>query len=85
MDAQAFTNVEKHSRARQASGELRRGGALALITITDDRVGGASLAKGHGQDGLADRRAGVDGTLTVSSPAGGPTQLTATIPQQPST
>ena len=30
--------------------------------------------------GLADRLAGVDGTLTVSSPAGGPTQLTATIP-----
>jgi signal transduction histidine kinase len=80
--AEALANVEKHSRARQASVELRRVGALVLINITDDGVGGASVAKGHGLAGLADRLAGVDGTLTVSSPAGGPTQLTATIPQQ---
>jgi signal transduction histidine kinase len=83
--AEALTNVEKHSRARHASVELGRVGALAVITITDDGIGGASPAKGHGLSGLADRLAGVDGTLTVSSPAGGPTQLTATIPLQPST
>jgi len=29
---------------------------------------------------LTDRLAGVDGTLAISSPPGGPTQLTATIP-----
>jgi len=46
-------------------------------------VGGASLAKGQGLSGLVDRLAGVDGTLTLSSPIGGPTLLTATIPQQP--
>jgi signal transduction histidine kinase len=80
--AEALANVEKHSRARQASVELRRVGALAVINITDDGIGGASLAKGHGLSGLADRLAGVDGSLTVSSPAGGPTQLTATIPQR---
>ena len=45
-----------------------------MINVTDDGVGGASLAKGHGLAGLADRLAGVDGTLTVSSPAGGPTR-----------
>jgi signal transduction histidine kinase len=81
--AEALANVEKHSRARQASVELRRVGAVAVINISDDGSGGASVAKGHGLSGLADRLAGVDGTLTVSSPAGGPTQLTATIPQQP--
>ena len=78
--AETLANVEKHSRARQASVEVRGVGALAVINITDDGVGGASLAKGHGLSGLADRLAGVDGTLAVSSPAGGPTQLTATIP-----
>ena len=83
--AEALANAEKHSRARHASVELRRLGALAVINITDDGVGGASPAKGHGLSGLTDRLAGVDGTLTVSSPAGGPTQLTATIPLQPST
>lgn len=81
--AEALANMEKHSRARAASVEVRRVGALAVINISDDGVGGASLAKGHGLSGLIDRLAGVDGTLTLSSPAGGPTQLTATIPQQP--
>jgi signal transduction histidine kinase len=81
--AEALANVEKHSRARHASVELRLVGALAVINISDDGIGGASVAKGQGLSGLADRLAGVDGTLTVSSPAGGPTQLTATIPQQP--
>ena len=80
--AEALANVEKHSQARQASVEVRRVGALAVINISDDGIGGASPAKGHGLSGLADRLAGVDGSLTVSSPAGGPTQLTATIPQR---
>jgi signal transduction histidine kinase len=81
--AEALANVEKHSRARHASVELRRVGALAVINISDDGIGGAAVAKGQGLSGLADRLAGVDGTLTVSSQTGGPTQLTATIPQQP--
>jgi signal transduction histidine kinase len=79
--AEALANMEKHSQAHSASVEVRRVGALAVINITDDGVGGASSAKGHGLSGLVDRLAGVDGTLTVSSPAGGPTVLTATIPQ----
>ena len=79
--AEALANMEKHSQARSASIEVRRVGALAVINITDDGVGGASSAKGHGLSGLVDRLAGVDGTLTVSSPSGGPTVLTATIPQ----
>ena len=79
--AEALANLEKHSGARHARIELRDVGALAVINVTDDGVGGASMAKGHGLAGLADRLAGVDGTLTVSSPVGGPTRLTATIPQ----
>ena len=79
--AEALANLEKHSQATSASVEVRSLGALAVINVTDDGVGGASLARGHGMAGLADRLHGVDGTLTVSSPAGGPTQLTATLPQ----
>jgi signal transduction histidine kinase len=81
--AEALANMEKHSQAHSASVEVRGVGALALINITDDGIGGASSAKGHGLSGLVDRLAGVDGTLTVSSPRGGPTQLTATIPLHP--
>ena len=78
--AEALANLEKHSQASQASVEVLGVGALAVINVTDNGIGGASLAKGHGLAGLADRLRGVDGTLTVSSPAGGPTQLTATLP-----
>jgi signal transduction histidine kinase len=39
--------------------------------------------RGHGLAGLADRLRGVDGTMTVSSLVGGPTSLTATLPQAP--
>ncbi len=78
--AEALANMEKHSQAHSASVEVRRVGALTLINITDDGIGGASAAKGHGLSGLVDRLVGVDGTLTLSSPAGGPTVVTATIP-----
>jgi len=79
--AEALANMEKHSQAHAASVQVRRVGAVAVINITDDGVGGASPAKGHGLSGLMDRLAGVDGTLAISSPPGGPTSLTATIPQ----
>lgn len=80
VTAEALTNMAKHSRAKNCWVELRQLGAIAVITVTDDGVGGASMAKGHGLAGLAERLRGVDGTLAVSSPPGGPTHLTATIP-----
>ncbi|MFC7621740.1 sensor histidine kinase [Microlunatus sp. GCM10028923] len=78
--AESLANKEKYSRASTCSVEVRRLGGLVVITITDDGVGGASVAKGHGLAGLTDRLAGVDGNLHVSSPAGGPTMITATVP-----
>jgi signal transduction histidine kinase len=80
--AEALTNVEKHSGATTASVEVRSAGAVVVVTVGDDGVGGASTAKGHGLAGLGDRLLGVGGSLTVSSPVGGPTLLTATVPRQ---
>lgn len=78
--AESLANLEKHSLATTASVEVQRVGRVVVVAVTDDGVGGASLARGHGLAGLADRLAGVDGTLVVDSPAGGPTQVTATLP-----
>jgi len=50
------------------------------LTVTDDGVGGADPAKGTGLAGLAQRAGSVDGTLSISSPAGGPTTITAELP-----
>ena len=54
-------------------------GRLA-VEVIDNGVGGASLAKGHGLAGLADRVAALDGSLGVESPEGGPTTVRAVIP-----
>lgn len=78
--SEALANVSKHSEAQTATLEIAATEELLTITVHDDGRGGAHLGKGHGLAGLADRLAGVDGSLEVRSPAGGPTQITATIP-----
>ncbi|NBE94565.1 sensor histidine kinase [Nonomuraea sp. KC401] len=78
--AEALTNVAKHSRATVCTVQLIRIGDGLMLTIGDDGVGGASVAKGHGLAGLADRLRAVDGELTVHSPEGGPTAIVAEVP-----
>ena len=60
-------------------GAVVEDGALRLWVV-DDGVGGASVDKGHGLAGLVHRLDGVDGRLSVASPAGGPTRVEAVIP-----
>jgi signal transduction histidine kinase len=55
-------------------------GAAVDVRVEDDGRGGAHLGKGQGLAGLAQRLAGVDGTLALTSPDGGPTVVAATIP-----
>jgi signal transduction histidine kinase len=78
--SEALANIAKHSRAGGAwiHGELT-GGLLAL-EIGDDGVGGADLSRGSGLSGLADRIAVVGGTVSVSSPPGGPTSMRVELP-----
>jgi signal transduction histidine kinase len=60
---------------------VERDGALEL-RVGDDGAGGADLSRrgGTGLSGLADRVRTVDGTLSVSSPVGGPTVVTVRLP-----
>ncbi|MBN6052184.1 sensor domain-containing protein [Nonomuraea sp. RK-328] len=78
--AETMTNVAKHSRATVCTVQLTRTGNILMLTIGDDGVGGAHVAKGHGLAGLADRLRAVDGELTVDSPDGGPTVIVAEVP-----
>ena len=78
--AEALTNVAKHSRAGEARVSVERLATGLLVTVSDDGVGGASLAKGHGLAGLDDRVRAAGGVLAVDSPAGDGTRLTAAIP-----
>ncbi len=78
--AEALTNVAKHSGAEACRVSVARTGGQFGAEIVDDGAGGAHIAKGHGLSGLADRVRAIGGTLTVVSPAGGPTTITVAMP-----
>lgn len=78
--SEALTNVHKHSVATEAHIAVERQGDLLTISVTDNGIGGASIAKGHGLAGLAERVRGVEGELFVDSPIGGPTVVQAVLP-----
>ncbi|MFD6864929.1 sensor histidine kinase [Streptomyces diastaticus] len=77
---EALANAVKHSGATKIGIEGRMARGRFLLLITDDGRGGADPAAGTGLTGLADRLAILRGRLSVSSPAGGPTQLRVEVP-----
>jgi signal transduction histidine kinase len=72
--------VAKHSRATRSEVRCRRDGSDLVVEVWDDGSGGATVGPAGGLAGLSGRVEGVDGRFSVSSPAGGPTLVTATIP-----
>jgi len=78
--AEALTNTAKHSAAQACTVTVARNAGLVGVVVTDDGQGGAHVAKGHGLAGLADRVRAASGTLTVTSPIGGPTEIRAELP-----
>jgi len=82
---EAIANVLKHSNARSASIHVTRIAANVRASIHDDGQGGVDATKGSGIAGIRARVNAVDGTLTISSPRGGPTLLVAEVPRVPTT
>lgn len=78
--SEAMTNVLNHADASHAEVTVNRTRSSVTIAVTDDGHGGADPTAGSGLQGLRQRLASVDGTLTVTSPPGGPTTVTGEIP-----
>jgi signal transduction histidine kinase len=78
--AESLTNVAKHSQATEARVMVRMENGNLLIEIEDDGKGGAVPAPASGLSGLQDRAAALDGRLTITSPPGGPTRISARLP-----
>ena len=78
--AEAITNAVKHASAGYVEIALARTSGVLQLTVTDDGVGGAAFGGGTGLQGLRDRADAAGGHLTLVSPAGGPTVLTADLP-----
>lgn len=78
--AESLTNVAKHSGAGHASVEVRQRGNTLTVAVTDDGRGGADAGAGSGLAGIRRRVEALDGTTTVTSPPGGPTEIRVELP-----
>ncbi|MFG2503148.1 sensor histidine kinase [Streptomyces sp. NPDC048441] len=77
--AEAVTNAVKHSGATLVTVHAEQRNDVLHLRVEDNGRGGADPS-GGGLLGLARRVAALDGTLTVASPAQGPTLITAELP-----
>ena len=77
--AEALANAAKHSGASAVRVDLEREDDVLTVRVADDGVGGADPG-GNGLTGLRRRVEAHDGRLTLDSPGGGGTTLTAELP-----
>lgn len=77
--SEALTNVMKHSRANVAVVDVASGETGLTVSIYDDGRGGATTS-GTGLAGISARVRGFGGTFELSSPPGGPTNVTVALP-----
>jgi PAS domain S-box-containing protein len=78
--SEALTNVAKHAGASRARVLVRRDGGVLRCEIADDGRGGADPASGSGIVGLRDRAEAAGGTLSLVSPPGSGTVVSAVLP-----
>ncbi|GAA3508758.1 signal transduction histidine kinase [Streptosporangium album] len=78
--SESLTNVVKHSKAQRITIKAELSNQCLTIEVGDDGIGGADPTAGSGINGLADRIGVLDGTLSLSSPLGGPTVIQVRIP-----
>jgi signal transduction histidine kinase len=84
--AECLANSAKHAGHEHAWVELRHADGLLHVVVGDDGRGGADpdggTSGGTGMRGVMRRLAAFDGTMSVSSPDGGPTIVTLEVPCQ---
>jgi PAS domain S-box-containing protein len=78
--SEALTNAAKHSGASQVQVTVDAGDTHVRLSVDDDGAGGANPADGSGLVGLRDRVEAIGGTLTIYSPPGQGTHLSADLP-----
>jgi signal transduction histidine kinase len=78
--SEAVANMLKHAKARTASVSVEQSAGTLVVDVHDDGRGGADQSAGTGLAGIAARVRALDGSLSVHSPSGGPTQIHAEIP-----
>ena len=77
--AEALTNAAKHAPGASVT-VLLAADATLTVSVVDTGPGGAEAVEGHGLAGMRERLAAFGGSLEISSPSGGPTQVVARLP-----
>jgi signal transduction histidine kinase len=78
--AETLANVTKHADASRVDITLGGSSGVLELEIRDDGRGGADESRGSGLAGIRRRAEAFDGTLTLTSPPGGPTVLRVELP-----
>ncbi len=78
--SEALANAAKHAQASLVRVTAHRVDSELILEVADDGVGGATSTPGSGLAGLVDRVRALDGDITVTSPPGQGTVVTARIP-----
>ena len=78
--SEALANATKHAQASHIEVLLATRDNRLLLSIRDDGVGGADVARGSGLVGLFDRVHALAGSIHVSSRPGHGTHITAELP-----
>jgi signal transduction histidine kinase len=78
--AECLANVGKHARAGAVTISIDHADGRVRARVSDDGVGGADPGAGTGMLGVRRRLAAFDGTMSVTSPPGGPTDVLLEVP-----
>ena len=78
--AEALANVIKHSGANRAWVQLEYDSGRLVAIVGDNGTGGAVPRADGGLRGIERRLSAFDGMVAVTSPVGGPTQVTMELP-----
>jgi signal transduction histidine kinase len=78
--SEALANAAKHAGASHVVLRAERQNGTLVVSVDDDGVGGAVPSEGSGLSGITDRVAALGGRVTVVSPPGRGTVVTAELP-----
>jgi signal transduction histidine kinase len=78
--SEALSNIAKHAGPCQVAVRFELVADRAVVTVVDDGLGGAVLGGGSGLTGLTDAVEALGGSLTLLSPPGAGTSVTASVP-----
>ena len=82
--AEGIANALKHADPNNIGIKIASQASVCTVEVTDDGRGGADDARGSGLQGIMDRVAAIGGVLTLRSPVGRGTRLTAELPLESS-